>query len=110
MSGPRPNGRFMNPTLVMSEGHRWTSGRPVVKGDVGSGGARHHPRSANSTATDGWDDAQDQLAALSTNSFRRTVASTHEGLLADPGPAAESVRAMTAVVDSVRSGDPLGTP
>ncbi len=66
--------------------------------------------SANSTQTDGWDDAQDQLATLSTNSVHRTVDATHEGLLEDAGPAAESVRAITAVVDSVRSGGPLGAP
>ena len=65
--------------------------------------------SVNSTQTDGWDGAQDQLAALFTNSVHRTVDSTHEGLLEDAGRAAESVRAITAVVDSVRSGGPLGT-
>ena len=66
--------------------------------------------SANSTQTDGWDGAQDQLAALSTNSVHRTVDSAHEGLLEDTGPAAESVRAINEVIDSVRTGGLLGTP
>ena len=55
----------------------------------------------------GWDGAQDQLAALSTNPVHRTVDSTHAGLLEDPGPAAASVRAITEVVTSVRTGSPL---
>jgi hypothetical protein len=66
--------------------------------------------SATSTDTDGWDGAQDQLAALSTNALHRTVSATHTGLLEDAGPAAQSVDAITKVFDSVRSGDPLGTP
>lgn len=61
----------------------------------------------NSTGTEGWADAQDQLAGLSTNRVHRTVESTHTGLLEDPGPAAESVRAITEVIASVRSGRPL---
>jgi hypothetical protein len=64
--------------------------------------------SATSDGTDGWDGAQDQLAALSTSSVHRTVDSTHTGLLEDPAPAAESVRAITEVVSSVRTGRPLG--
>jgi pimeloyl-ACP methyl ester carboxylesterase len=65
--------------------------------------------SATSTGTNGWDGAQDQLATLSTNRIHRTVDSTHEGLLEDTGPAAESVRAITEVVDSVRTGSSLRT-
>ncbi|HVH21226.1 MAG TPA: alpha/beta hydrolase [Pseudonocardia sp.] len=60
--------------------------------------------SVSSTGTKGWVGAQDQLAALSTNSVHRTVASTHEGLLEDAGPAAASVRAITEVISSVRTG------
>jgi pimeloyl-ACP methyl ester carboxylesterase len=66
--------------------------------------------SATSTGTDGWDDAQDQLAALATNSVHRTIDSTHEGLLQDAGPAAESVRLISQVLASIRTGGPLGTP
>jgi hypothetical protein len=35
------------------------------------------------------------------------VDSTHAGLLEDPGPAAESVRAITQVISAVRTGTPL---
>jgi len=63
--------------------------------------------SANSTGTDGWAGAQNQLAALSTQSVHRTVDSTHEGLLEDASPAAESVRAITEVVTAARNGTPL---
>jgi len=59
--------------------------------------------SENSVGNDGWAGAQDQLAALSTNSVHRTVDSTHTGLLADGGPAAASVRAITEVISSVRT-------
>jgi pimeloyl-ACP methyl ester carboxylesterase len=60
--------------------------------------------SVTSTGTDGWVGAQDQLAALSTHAVHRTVDSTHEGLLEDAGPAAESVRAITEIVSSARTG------
>ena len=63
--------------------------------------------SETSTGSDGWVGAQDQLAALSPNSVQRTVDSTHAGLLEDVRPAAESVRAITEVVSSVRTGTPL---
>ena len=60
-------------------------------------------------ATDGWVGAQNQLARLSTNRIHHTVRSTHPGLLEDARPAAESVRAITEVVSSVRTGGPLST-
>jgi pimeloyl-ACP methyl ester carboxylesterase len=63
--------------------------------------------SENSVGNDGWAEAQSQLAALSTNSVHRTVDSTHTGLLEDVRPAAASVRAITEVVSSVRTGTPL---
>jgi pimeloyl-ACP methyl ester carboxylesterase len=63
--------------------------------------------SATVTGTDGWADAQNQLAALSTHSVHRTVDSTHEGLLEDASPATESVRAINQVVASARTGTPL---
>src|SRR5215213_1879555 len=43
--------------------------------------------SASSSETDGWDGAQDKLAALSSNSVHRTVGSTHDGLIEDVRPA-----------------------
>jgi len=65
--------------------------------------------SANSVGNEGWAAAQVQLATLSTNRIHRTVDSTHSGLLEDTGPAAESVRAITNVISSARTGTPLGT-
>src|SRR5918998_227358 len=62
--------------------------------------------SENSNGIEGWADAQDHLAGLSTNRIHRTVESTHTGLLEDARPAAESVRAITQVISSVRSGRP----
>jgi pimeloyl-ACP methyl ester carboxylesterase len=62
---------------------------------------------SENVGTDGWVGAQDQLAALSLNSVHRTVDSSHTGLLEDVLPAAESVRAITEVVSSVRTGTPL---
>lgn len=59
--------------------------------------------------TPGWTDAQDELAALSTHRVHRVVESTHAGLVADEGGAAASVRAITRVVSSVRTGAPLVT-
>jgi pimeloyl-ACP methyl ester carboxylesterase len=55
----------------------------------------------------GWPEAQDDLAALSTNRVHRTVESSHAGLLEDAAPAAASVRAVTEVVASVRAGTPM---
>lgn len=49
-------------------------------------------------------DAQNQLAALSTDFVHRRH-STHEGLLEDANSSAESVRAITEVVTSVRTGN-----
>jgi pimeloyl-ACP methyl ester carboxylesterase len=63
--------------------------------------------SENSTGNEGWAGAQDQLAALSTNFVHRTIDSTHPGLLDDTSPAAESVRAITEVISSVRTAAPL---
>ena len=62
---------------------------------------------SENVGTDGWVGAQGQLAGLSPNSVHRTVDSTHTGLLEDVRPAAESVRAITEVVSSVRTGTPL---
>jgi pimeloyl-ACP methyl ester carboxylesterase len=74
----------------------------------------HHRPLAVLTASEnltnpGWTDAQDELAALSTHSVHRVVDSSHEGLVADEGGAAASVRAIDQVVTSVRTGAPLVT-
>ena len=57
--------------------------------------------------TAGWTTAQARLAALSTNTLRRLVDSTHMGLLEDQGPARQSAVAVNRVIDAVRSGAPL---
>jgi pimeloyl-ACP methyl ester carboxylesterase len=59
--------------------------------------------------TDGWASAQDRMAALSTNSLHREVESTHAGMVEDPHGSAESVRAITAVLDAVINRAPLTT-
>ncbi|KQW50966.1 hypothetical protein ASC77_25245 [Nocardioides sp. Root1257] len=65
---------------------------------------------SETTSTEGWATAQDQLADLSTNHTHRTITSTHVGLLEDTGPAAESVRAINAVISAARTHTPLATP
>jgi pimeloyl-ACP methyl ester carboxylesterase len=59
--------------------------------------------------TKGWRVAQDRLATLSTNQALRDVQATHAGVVDDEHGAAESVRAITAVVDAVRSGAQVTT-
>lgn len=57
----------------------------------------------------GWATAQDQLAALSTNT-RHTVADlTHMAFLEDPSGSTTSIQAITGVVASARTHTPLGT-
>jgi len=65
--------------------------------------------SEESLETTGWAAAQDRLATLSTNHVHRTVHSTHPGLLEDQHGSTESVRAITEVITSVRTGTPLDT-
>lgn len=59
--------------------------------------------------TDGWASAQDRMAALSTNSLHREVESSHAGMVEDPHGSAESVRAITAVLDAVINRAPVTT-
>ncbi len=59
--------------------------------------------------TDGWPEAQRRLAALSSNAVQRDVRSSHAGLVDDHG-SATSIDAITAVVRSVRTGDPVSMP
>lgn len=54
--------------------------------------------------TKGWPAAQDRLAGLSIDRVHLDVDATHSGVVEDQQGAAESVRAITAVVDAVRSG------
>jgi pimeloyl-ACP methyl ester carboxylesterase len=61
------------------------------------------------TGTAGWEVAQQQLAALSSNSDRRTVTSSHGGLLDDPAASSASIAAIADVVDAFRSASPVRT-
>src|SRR5918994_2539277 len=63
----------------------------------------------NADGMTGWTAAQDQLAALSTNSTHWVADTTHVGLLDDAAGATDSVRAITAVVTAVRTGTPLNS-
>jgi pimeloyl-ACP methyl ester carboxylesterase len=65
---------------------------------------------SESLALGGWVAAQDRLAALSTDSVRRDVESTHAGVVEDAPGAVASVRAITDVVHAVSAGTPLATP
>jgi pimeloyl-ACP methyl ester carboxylesterase len=58
----------------------------------------------NADGTKGWSDAQNRLAALSTNSTHWVAETTHVGLLDDAHGSADSVHAITAVVTAVRAG------
>ena len=57
--------------------------------------------------TDGWSEAQDRLAALSSSRSHRIVSATHAGMLDDEHGAAASASAITAVVAAVRAGTPV---
>ena len=61
----------------------------------------------NADGTKGWAAAQDRLAALSTNSTHWVADTTHVGLLDDAAGVPDSVRAITTVIEAVRSGDPI---
>lgn len=56
---------------------------------------------------EGWRDAQDDLAALSTNSSHRVADATHEGLVDDEASFAASVTAIGDVVTAIRTGEPV---
>jgi pimeloyl-ACP methyl ester carboxylesterase len=57
--------------------------------------------------TPGWSTVQDRMAALSSTSSHRDVASTHAGLLDEEHGAAASTRAIDDVVQAARTGAPL---
>jgi pimeloyl-ACP methyl ester carboxylesterase len=61
------------------------------------------------TGTAGWEVAQQQLAALSSNNDRRTVTSSHGGVLDNPTAVNTSIAAIADVVDAVRSDSSLET-
>jgi pimeloyl-ACP methyl ester carboxylesterase len=56
----------------------------------------------------GWEQAQDRMAALSTNSSHRVAKdTTHETLLYDETDSAQASRAIHDVIESVRTARPL---
>ena len=63
----------------------------------------------NVDAKPGWGTAQDQMAALSTNSRHTVENLSHVGLLTDPTGAAQTVTAITDVVTATRTHSPLPT-
>lgn len=58
----------------------------------------------NARDTDGWSEAQERMAALSSNAVTRDAAASHAGLVEDPEGAAASVQAIASVVQAVRTG------
>ena len=62
---------------------------------------------SDNLSTDGWGAAQQHLAALSDNVVHTTSDATHAGLVDDPAGAADSARAIAAVLTAVRTGSPL---
>jgi pimeloyl-ACP methyl ester carboxylesterase len=57
----------------------------------------------------GWSEAQDKLATLSTNSRHQTAeGATHAALLEEKGSSEATSRAIGAVVQAARSGEPIG--
>jgi pimeloyl-ACP methyl ester carboxylesterase len=61
----------------------------------------------NVDAKPGWGTAQDQMAALSTNSRHTVENLSHVGLLTDPTGATQTVIAITDVVTATRTHSPL---
>ena len=59
--------------------------------------------------TGGWTQAQNQLAALSSDVVHRVVDASHQGMVEDPAGASASVQAITSVVEASRSHAPLAT-
>ena len=54
--------------------------------------------------TQGWTQAQDRMAALSTDTVHGEVEASHAGMVEDPGGATASVQAIASVVRAVRTG------
>jgi pimeloyl-ACP methyl ester carboxylesterase len=54
-----------------------------------------------------WNDLQDRLTALSTNSEHRVADATHQGLIEDEATFEPSVQAIVDVVQSIRTSQPV---
>jgi pimeloyl-ACP methyl ester carboxylesterase len=61
----------------------------------------------NARSTDGWEQAQERMASLSSDSDHREVEASHAGVLEDPLGAAASVESIASAVEAVRAGDPV---
>jgi pimeloyl-ACP methyl ester carboxylesterase len=59
--------------------------------------------------TDGWTEAQEQMAGMSSNTVTREAAASHAGMVEDPEGAAASVQAIASVVDAIRTGTPVAS-
>lgn len=64
----------------------------------------------NARETEGWTEAQEQLAALSSDAVRREAATSHAGIVEDQDGAAASVQAIASVVRAVRTGTAVARP
>ena len=64
----------------------------------------------NARDTDGWAEAQEHLAALSTRTRHLEVATSHAGVVDTPRGSAASVAAIASVVTVVRGASGTGTP
>jgi hypothetical protein len=52
----------------------------------------------------GWTEAQERMAALSSDAVIREATASHAGVVEDPAGAAASVQAIASVVEAVRTG------
>ena len=64
----------------------------------------------NARDTDGWTEAQEDMAELSGNAVRLDAATSHAGIVEDPGGTAASVQAIASVVRAVRTGTAVSRP
>lgn len=64
----------------------------------------------NARDSDGWMEAQEEMAQLSTNAVRRDAGTSHAGIVEDADGAAASVQAIASVVRAVRTNGPVETP
>jgi pimeloyl-ACP methyl ester carboxylesterase len=64
----------------------------------------------NADDTDGWTEAQQRMAELSTDALHDSVATSHAGMVEDEVGAAASVHGIASVVRAVRAGTPLTHP
>ena len=56
----------------------------------------------------GWEEKQDHMAGLSTNSLRRVAHATHDSMISDQADTAAASQAIHDVVEAVRTARPLG--